>query len=258
MDKGAEIWFSEHDDIETITDSFKDTYAIFSMIPPGHGVSDYDAFQDRVSHAICQAITQANVTRVVNLSSVGGELAEGTGMIKGLHEHEQRLDTLKTFSCLVHLRPNFFMENLTEMLPMIQDKGVLSSAIDAKLPIPMVATRDIGWKAADFLVSTAPQPHLVFDFVGPREVTMQQATAILAQAFDHPDLRYQQISYDEEANLLLESGLPQDLVTMLVEMYKGFNTGMIKPTQELKPSHHGRTTLEEFIQMIAHKTIAHV
>ena len=256
LNKGAEIWFLEYDDVDILTDSFKDAYAIFCMIPPAKE-SGYLAYQDRVSEAICQAIVNAEVSRVVNLSSVGAELSDGTGPIKGLHKHEQRLDALKQFASLVHLRPNFFMENLYPMIPLIQHQGVLTNSLEEDLPIPMVATRDIGWKAADFLDSSAPQPHLVFDFIGPKEVTMHHVTEVFAQAFDHPHLRYQQISDDDQRQLMLSVGFLPDMVELYIEMYKGFNTGLIKPTQELKLSHHGITTLEEFMQMLVHKTLVH-
>ncbi len=256
LGKGAEIWFLNFDDVDVLTDSFKDTYAIFSMLPPARN-TNYAAYQDRVSDAICKAIKNANVNRVVNLSSVGANLAEGTGPVKGLYRHEKRLDALKSFASLVHLRPNYFMENLNDFIPMIQNQGVIRSCMDENLPIPMVATRDIGWKASDFLDSSAPQPHLVFDFAGPKEVTMHYVAELFAQAFDHPDLRYEQISYDAEKQILLNAGLLPDTVDLLIEMYKGFNSGLFKPTQELKPSHHGMTTLEEYIQMLAHKNIAH-
>lgn len=255
LSKGAEIWFSEYDDVDTLTDAFKNTYAIFSMIPPTED-ENYTEYQERVSKAICQAIKNANVNHVVNLSSIGADLTEGTGPIKGLHDHEQRLDELKEFISLIHLRPNFFMENLNELIPLIQHTGIVSTCLDENLPISMVATRDIGWKAADFLDSSAPQSHLVFEFVGPREVTMQHVAELFSHALDNPRLSYQQISYDEQRDLLLDAGLRPDFVDLLVEMYEGYNTGLIKPSKDLKLTHHGTTTLEEYIHMITHKLFA--
>ena len=117
----------------------------------------------------------------------------------------------------------------------------------------MVATRDIGWKAADFMDSTAPLGHMVFDFAGPKEVSMNQVVEVFGMAFDHPDLWYDEITYDQARKDMLASGMKPDFVNLLLEMYEGFNSGRIIPSQELKASHRGTTTLEEYAQMLAHK-----
>lgn len=254
LDKGAEIYLSDFDDVKILTEAFKDTYAIFTMIPPSNKESDYLAFQDHVGDAICTAIKNSGVKHVVNLSSLGANHENGTGPIKGLHKLEKKLDGLKNLSFLVHLRPGYFMENLNGYVPMILEQGVITSVFRENVEISMVATRDIGWKAADFMDSTAPQPHLIFEFVGPKMLTMPQATQILGKAFDRPDLRYKKISFEEERKRMLASGAPSKVVDLMLEMYKAFDDGMIKPTQELKKSHHGITSLEEYAQMLVHKT----
>ena len=199
MIKGAELVIGDFDDVEVLVDGFKDAYAVFCMLPPSYTEQNYSAYQDRVSDAICEALRQTNIKRIVNLSSVGAELAEGTGPIKGLHRFEKKLDEIKDLTTCIHLRPEYFMENLNHFLPMIP-QGVIASCIAENLEIPMVATRDIGWKAADFLDSSNPQPHLIFDFVGPKKVTMKHVVEVFGKVFEHPELRYQQISYDDRKN----------------------------------------------------------
>ena len=160
--KGAIPFALEMDDSDGLGEACRDAWAVFTLIPPSMAEEDYEAYQDRVGEAIVKAIQMANVTRVVNLSSIGAHLAEGTGPIKGLHRQEERLNALKNLHCLVHLRPEYFMENLYGLLPMVQ-QGVIKSCLPGNLMIPMVATRDIGWKAVDFLDNSAPQLHLTFE-----------------------------------------------------------------------------------------------
>ncbi len=254
--KGAIPITLKFDDVDALTNAFKDAYAVFSFIPPGYRETSYSAFQDRVSEAIVKAIQNSGVRRVVNLSSVGANLAEGTGPVKGLYRHEKRLDNLKNLISLIQLRPHYFMENLNGFLPSMQNQRVIRSSQKADLSIPMVATRDIGWKAADFLDSSAPLPHLIFDFVGPKEVNMQQVCEVFAKAFDLPGLQYVEIASEDEQKALLAAGMPPEMVNLMIEMYKGFNTGLITTTQELKQSHQGTTTIEEYAQMLAHKAFA--
>lgn len=256
--KGANLVICEFDDVETLTQAFTDAYAVFSFIPPGSDEADYEAYQDRVSSAICQAIREASVKRLVNLSSLGANLPSGTGPIAGLHRHEERLNALNCFTTLIHLRPTFFMENLNEHLPQILNEQQIRSCIDENLPLDMVATRDIGWKAADFLDSTADFPHLVFEFVGPKPVTMWQVTELFANVLDMPELHYQQISLEEARWEWLQAGMNEKLVAMLIEMYKAFNTGLIVPTQELTLTHHGTTTIQAYIQHMTHKLFTYM
>jgi len=257
--KGANLVLCEFDDVEVLTQSFKDAYAVFCFIPPASsGGSDFSRYQDRVSEAICQACVAAGVDRLVNLSSMGAGLSEGTGPIVGLHRHEERLNTLNIFTTLIHLRPTLFMENLNEYISMILNQQVIRSPIDQNLPIEMVATRDIGWKAADFLDSTANFGNLVFEFVGPKEVTMNQVAEAFGQILEIPELRYQQISFDEARKEWLQAGMTEEIVGLVLEMYKAFNSHQIWPTQELTLTHHGTTTLQAYVQHITHKLFAYL
>lgn len=253
--KGACNCVLNIDDSDSLADCFRDAWAIFTMIPPGIQEEDLSRFQERVGDAIVKGIQKANVKRVVNLSSVGAELSEGTGPILGLRKLEQKLNALQNLDCLVQLRPNYFMENLYSFLPMIQ-QGIIKSPMPGDLKIPMVAARDIGWKAVDFLDNSQPKLRFTFDFVGPKEVSMKDVTALFAKAFDYPDLRYQQISYDEEKKMLLANGWDAKKADLMLEMERAFADGRIKTTQEMSRTHVGTTTLETFIEMIAHRTLA--
>ena len=76
------------------------------MIPPAH-TDNYLAFSDRIGDAICDALQRSNVKRVVNLSSMGANNPEGTGPIKGLYKLERKLDSIKDWITLIHLRPTY-------------------------------------------------------------------------------------------------------------------------------------------------------
>lgn len=251
--KGAETFSIDFDDSEALADCFKDCYAVFTMIPPAASEKNYSSYQDNVIDAIWWALDNSGVKHVVNLSSIGADLDEGTGPIKGLHRLEVKLNTLKNLDVLVHLRPDFFMENLDNSLSTLKDKGIIYGALDPDVPIAMVATRDIGWKAADLLDSTAPLGHMVFEFAGPKNVTMNHVAEVLSWAFDHPNITYEQISMDQAKKWMLDHGMQPDTVDLMIEMYEGFNSGLIVPTEEIKATHRGITTFEEYAQMLAHK-----
>ncbi len=255
LGKGAEIFLYDFDDAEGLTEAFKDCCAVFCMSPPGTK-EDEKALQKHVSDAICQALKNTGVSRVVNLSSIGADLDAPTGPIRGLHDQEEKLNAVDSITDLIHLRAGYFMENFSNSIQSIIYEDVISSPISGDLPMYMIATRDIGWKAADFLERTDPVGHLVFDFEGPHEVTFNDATHILGQVLDKPDLKYVQISLEEERDKLLQAGINPNTCDYLVEMFKAFDEGKIKPTQELTAEHRGTTTFEEFAHMFVHHLLA--
>ena len=211
---------------------------------------DYSAYQDKVGEAILQALKKAQIKHVLNLSSIGAQHAEGTGVVKGLHRQEKRLNSEKGLNVL-HLRPGYFMENLTMQIPIIKNTGGLGSVLRPDLGISMIATRDIGLKAAELLDQLKFTGQSVFEFIGPKEVKMTEAAFIIGKAIGKPDLNYTQYSPADVEKVLMTTGLKPKLIKSLLEMYKSFNDGKFTMTQQATPEHRAKTTLEEFSKTFA-------
>jgi uncharacterized protein YbjT (DUF2867 family) len=250
VNQGASPYTGVFDDVDMLTKAFTGVDAVFAMIPPDYSTGDHSAYQDRVGSAIAQALQRAKVRHVVNLSSLGAHLSEKTGPILGLRNQEARLNGIKDLQ-VIHLRPTYFMENLLGSIPTIQSLGINGSALRGDLPIPMVATRDIGAKAAEFLIELRFRGHEAFEFVGPRPVTMQEATSVLGQAIGKPDLPYVQFPYDKAERAMLAAGMKPDVVGLFLEMSRSFNEGLVQPTQPMTRDRLAVTTVEQFANVFA-------
>jgi uncharacterized protein YbjT (DUF2867 family) len=248
--KGAEVLTGDFTDRDLLSQVFKGCHAVFSFIPPAHNVDDFEVFRDSTGEAIAQAIAKAKISHVLNLSSIGAHLASGTGPIKELHLHEERLNSLPNLNVL-HFRPGYFMENLLGSLPSIKGSGMISAPLKADLPIPMVATCDIAHKAAEFLNALKFKGSTVFEFIGPRGMTMIEATNVIGKAIGKPDLKYVQLSYEQAEKELIASGMKHQISKLMVEMQRAFNDGKIMPTQKLTAEHKGKTTIEEFSKVLS-------
>src|SRR6185436_14565236 len=145
--------------------AFKGAEAVYTMIPPKYDSPEFRAYQNQVGESIAKAVTKSGVTRVVNLSSVGASLPDGTGPIAGLHDQEERLDILGKVNIL-HLRPASFMENQYGSIPAIQQMGVLPGLMKAKAPFATVATRDIADRVALELTQPSTKGHAVRHVLG--------------------------------------------------------------------------------------------
>lgn len=247
--KGAEIYSGDFTDIAVLSKTFKGCDAIFSLIPYGFNADDMEVFRDRISEAFMQALAKAKITHVLNLSSLGANLPSGAGLIKELHLHEERLNSMDLN--VLHFRAGFFMENFIQMMPKIKNLGMISTSIKADLPIPMVATRDIALKMAEWLDGLKFKGSSVFEFVGPRDITMEEAAKTIGKAIGKADLKYKQLSYEEAEKEMVASGMKHQLAKLFVEMHRAINEGKILPTQELTADHKGKTTIEAFSKIFA-------
>jgi len=208
--------------------AFTGARAVFTMIPPDYHAPDFRAYQNSVGESIATAIEKAGVKHVVNLSSQGGELPDGTGLIKGLHDQEERLNKLEG-AHILHLRPTYFMENLLSFVDMIRASDMTGSAIDGALNFPMIATRDIAAFAVERLLNKDFTGITVKDLLGQRDLSMYEATRIIGRKIGKPDLSYTRFTYDDTRKAMVGAmGFSPDVADLFVEMSRAINEGMLK------------------------------
>jgi len=248
MDKGAEAFVGSADDAGFLKKAFAGATAVFTMIPPDVTTPDIFAFDDRFTEAYATALSHSTVKYVVDLSSIGGELSQGTGPIAGLHHKEEKLKGLGMN--LLILRPGFFMENFFFNIPMIKSMGINGSSLKADTPIPMIATQDIGEFAADALLQLKFTGNSIQNLVGPRNVTPAEATRVLGAAIGKPDLPYVQFSYEDAEKGMAASGISQHVAREYNVMYRALNEALIQFPTGAKVT-TTRTSIEDFAPIFA-------
>ncbi len=248
--KGAEAAVGDLKDTDFLTGAFAGAKAVFAMIPPDYTARDFRAYQNEIGESIASAIKNSGVGHVVNLSSQGAELSEGTGPIKGLHDQEERLNGLSGVNVL-HLRPAFFMENLLMHIPLIEQKGIAGSAVRGDLKLAMVATRDIAAYLTEQLVRRAFEGKKFQDLLGQRDLCLDEAFTVIGRAIGKTDLKYAQFSYDDTAKWLTGMGISEDLCRLIIEMNKATNDGLIAFSRPRTPENTSPTTIEEFAETFA-------
>jgi uncharacterized protein YbjT (DUF2867 family) len=248
VDKGAEAAVGDLMDGAFAARAFGGATAVFAMIPPNFAAADFRAYQNEVGASIASGIDKAGVRYVVNLSSQGAELTAGTGPILGLRDQELRLNRFEGVNVL-HLRPAYFMENLLMNIPLINSSGIAGSALRGDRRFAMIATKDIAASAAERLVMRDFAGKRVQDLLGQRDLTLEEATAVIGRAIGKPELRYVQFTYDDAAKWLRESGASADLARLLIEMSKSINEGRYGVGRS--PQNTTPTSIEEFAEGFA-------
>ncbi len=209
-----------------LTKAFDEASAVYLVVPEDTSQEDLRAHQERVTDSFAAAISRARVPYVVAPSSVGAQHAQGTGPIVGLHNMEQKISGISGLHAL-YLRPGYFMENLLFSVAPLCSTGVLSGGLEGDVQMPWIATTDIGAYAAKRLLSRDFSDTSVQELHGQRDLSMQEAAAIVGQAIGKPEVRYQQLPMAILETTLLQAGLPKRTVALLVEMWNGANAGLI-------------------------------
>jgi uncharacterized protein YbjT (DUF2867 family) len=246
---GATTQAGDAHDVAFLTEVLRGADAAFLMIPPNVTSPDVLGFMDQIGGATAQAVRAAGLKQAVHLSSIGADEAAGTGPVVGLHHQEARLNAIEGLS-VVHLRPAYFMENLLANIGLIQHMGITGSATRPDAAFPMVATRDIAAKAAELLTGPALPHRAVQYLLGPRNYTLPEATAAIAQAIGRPELPYVPFSYEDAKKGMVGAGLSENQADLYDEMTRNINEGKSMANGPRDAASTTRTTLEEFAQTV--------
>lgn len=251
VDRGAEAAVGDLRDPVFVGGALSGATAVFTMIPPNYGTSDFRAYQNEISEALASGIEKSGVRFVVNLSSQGADLTEGSGPILGLREQESRFNRLEGVN-VIHLRPTYFMENLLMNIPLINRKGIAGSAVHGDLKFAMIATRDIAACVAERLVRRDFAGKATRDLLGQRDLSLNEAVSVIGRRIGMPDLKYVQFLYEDAANGMMEMGMSEDVSSLFIEMCEALNNGQFSVGRPRTPENTTPTSIEEFAETFAH------
>jgi uncharacterized protein YbjT (DUF2867 family) len=246
VDRGAEPFVGNVEDVASMTEAFNGASAVYLVLPEDISQQDLRAHQERVSDAYAAAITNAHVRFVVNLSSIGAQHAKNTGPIVGLHNQEQRLDRVAGLNVL-HVRAAYFMENLLMSIEPLRSTGTLPGGLQADAQMPWIATKDIGAYVATRLAARNFSGSSIQELHGQRDISMKEAASIVGHSIGRPNLAYVQVPSMMLGQGLVTMGLPKKTAELLIEMWDGANAGLIVPQEARSAKNTTPTTLESFV-----------
>jgi uncharacterized protein YbjT (DUF2867 family) len=248
--KGAELCTGDARDATFLTSAFRDTAAVYILLPPDPQSPDLRKQWDEEGEAIVKAIRNSGVRYAVFLSSIGADLPEGTGPIAGLHAQEERLRKLPDVNSFI-LRPAWFFENFYAVLTLIRHHGINGGAVAPDLRVPMIGTRDIAEVAARALKARHWTGIVVRELLGARDLTFAEATRIIGARIGKPDLKYVQFPYADFASSLVQMGMSANMAGLYAEMARAFNEGKIKSREGRTPENTTQTRFEDFADDLA-------
>ncbi|MBT3502729.1 MAG: NAD(P)H-binding protein [Candidatus Marinimicrobia bacterium] len=246
LSKGAEPFVSHLDDSQKLTEAFSDVDGAFTLIPPDLSAPNVREFMRQTSKAQASAIKNSGINRVAILSSIGAHISDNDSHISGHYEHEQRLATLTDVDLHI-FRPDYFMENVLFSAGTIQNMNFWSSPIKADLPLNMTATKDIAANVVSALIGE--QEPGVKELLGHESMTCQEATTIMADTLNIPNLKYVESTYEDTKNAIIQyRGASENYTDDLINMYKAYNEGILVPEHSRSVSNTTPTSFRDFTE----------
>lgn len=243
---GAEPFAADLTDETKLARAFSGAEAVYAMIPPNPASQDPGADQRRIGESIATALEKAGVKRAVSLSSIGADKSSGTGPVAGLHEFEELLNNVPGLN-VVHLRAGYFMENTLGQGAAIRAMGKTVGPLRGDLKLPMIATRDIGEVAADVLLKLDFNGRQTRELQGQRDLSYNEATAIIAEAIEKPEIKYVQLPDEQIQPVLVQMGMSPAMAGMILEMSAALNSGHMRALEPRSARTTTRTSYETFV-----------
>jgi uncharacterized protein YbjT (DUF2867 family) len=221
--------------------------AVFFLCPPNNSAPDLRAWQNKIGDNFAEAVRKNKIKRVVFLSSMGAQHADGTGPIAGLHDIEEKLNKAcrEINGNVTHLRASYFMENWLQNIESIRSQGAVYMPVKPEAKLPMIATTDIAKVAADVISDERWSGTSVRELRGPREYSHAESVKIISEAIGKP-VQFQEVPGDQARQSLTGMGMSPSVAGSYVQMYEGVSKGLVRPETPSKPQDTTPTTLEQF------------
>jgi uncharacterized protein YbjT (DUF2867 family) len=249
VSRGADAFVADAVDAQALGRAFAGAEGVYALIPPNHTSDDYRRYQDQVTDAIVTAIEAAGVKHAVTLSSFGADKPDKTGPIAGLHTMETRLNRIEGLNVL-HLRAGYFMENTVPQVGAIQSFGMMAGPVDAELPLPMIATKDIGVVAAEALLKLDFNGKRMQELQGQRNLNYTEAAKIIGEGIGKPGLAYVRLPDDQVTQALSSMGMSKNFAALIVEMANAMNSGYVKALEPRSAKSTTPTSFEQFVREV--------
>lgn len=247
---GATAAIGSVSDQAFLVQTFAGADAVYSMTPPNMGGENVVINTSEAGKTLAAAVQQSGVKRVVMLSSIGAELASGTGPIAGIHPIEQYFNELEGVAVTI-LRAGYFYTNFYNDVPLIKEMGIFGSNFSADTILPLAHPRDIADAIARELQITTANgkdlQYVISDYRSAADVAKAIGTAI-----GKPELPWIEFTDEQLLEGMVQAGLPAEIAALYVEMGNALGEGKLqKDFLAAGAPVHGSIRLEDFAKEFA-------
>ncbi|MDH3215234.1 MAG: NmrA family NAD(P)-binding protein [Candidatus Krumholzibacteria bacterium] len=248
IEQGATVQHGSLEDKEFVVEATRGVDVLFWLTPADYGSRDLRVFQNTLGDNAAAAVRTNKIPRVVDLSSVGAQLAQGTGPVVGLRDVEKKLEA--TGAHITHLRPGYFMENFFMTAGSMASHGAVFLPVPGSARVPFIATPDIAAVAAERILDATWTGRSVIELVGPEEISFEEAATRFGDAIGKK-VSFSEATPGQTREALTAMGVHENTANLFIELYDAIGQG--KFTSEASPK-KGTTTLNSFAKDVFRPT----
>lgn len=245
---GARAAIGSLEDVDFIASSFANADIAYCMVPPANYFDqnlDLLGYYRRLGNNYKQAIEQARVKRVINLSTIGGNLDKGNGILLGAHHVENILNELPSDVSITHIRPTEIYYNLLPQVHSAKNNGFIASNIGGEVVNSWVSPIDIASAIAEEIAT--PHTARKVRYAASEELTYNELANILGSAIGKLELKWLTITDEQMRDGLVSAGMQPKIAAGLTEMCAAINSGLLYEDYNLhKPINMGKVKAEDF------------
>jgi uncharacterized protein YbjT (DUF2867 family) len=240
--QGATAVIADFADQQSLSRALEGIDTVYLVCSPVRELVELESNMIDVSH-------KAGVKHIVLNSALGaGDFAKSFPSW-----HRKVEDKLKGSGMdFTILRPNGFMQNLISYFaPSIRAEGAFyQSTGSAK--VSHIDVRDIAVAAAKILSSAAHHSGKIYELNGPEALSYAEIAEEISKATGRK-VQYVDIPANAQRKALLDMGMPDFLVTALLELQEYYASGKASKVDGTLESliHRAPTTMDEFLKEFA-------
>jgi uncharacterized protein YbjT (DUF2867 family) len=253
--RGAILVEGSFDDPEVLTKALDGADGLFWVTPPNYSNPDYLNWVLATAQIAAGIASKKGVKNVVVLSSAGAQSGKGSGPIGALLAVETAFEN--AVPNVTILRPGFYMENFLNYVYTISTFNSIFSCNIADIKIPMVATSDIGNKAADIILKNEFNGTKFVGVHGPEDINFIEAALLIGKGIGE-NVNYVEITPVQACQNMIEAGFSLNIANLLTEMNTAIQSGKIHAAEPRSPETTTPTTLLEFSKRVLKPAIANL
>jgi uncharacterized protein YbjT (DUF2867 family) len=248
-DQGANVAVSSLDDTARMTEILSSAEGAYLLTPPNFEVTNYIENRRRLIEATAKAVAASRIPHVVFMSSAGGQLPSGTGLILVNHMGEVAMKPVARD--LTILRPGSFAENWEPQLSAAKANGILPTFHLPQHKLNMISTDDVGRFAAEALLD-GPHGSRILNLAGPQEYSPEDVAQILASLLGR-DVRVVNPPMGAAVATFMKAGFSEDAAKLFEEMYAAANSGKLAFEKSGTEFKRGKLTPREVFEKLLKK-----
>lgn len=240
-------------DADFLIQTFTNSDAVYTMVPPANywdQTLDLFGYYEAIGKNYAKAIIATSVKRIVNLSTIGGHLSKGNGILMGANNVERILNNLPSEVSITHIRPTEFYYNLLPQVHSAKSNGFISSNTGGEVVNSWVSPIDIAEAIADEITNDFMGRKVTY--VASEEITYNELARQLGEAIGKPDLKWHTLTDEQMESGAVSVGMNPDIAKGLTEMYAAINSGLLYEDYiHHKPAIMGKIKVADFAKDFA-------